>query len=180
MDKVRERLRMGLEDVEMFASVDQAQLDAMTKAILKAKRVYVAGWGRAGNCVKILSMDCSQIGLKTHIVGDNSTPAIKQDDILVIGSGSGETKTMVILAEQCKKHGATLGLISGDAQSTIGKLADINVVIPTKEWDPNAPAASGGSFYHVLVMTVDILQVYLAEALGVTNQDIHNNHNNLE
>jgi 6-phospho-3-hexuloisomerase len=180
MDRAKERLRMGLDDVEMFASIDQGQLDALTDALVKAKRIFVAGWGRAGNCVKILSMDCSQIGLTTYVVGDNSTPSIQQGDILVIGSGSGETKTMAVLARQCKKHGATLGLISGNAESTIGKLADVNVVIPTKKWNPEAPAASGGSFYHVMVMTVDILRVYMAEALGVTNQDIHNNHNNLE
>lgn len=180
MDRIKERFRMGIEDVEMFAAIDQAQLDALTNALVAAKRIFVAGWGRAGNCVKILSMDCSQIGLTTYIVGDNSTPAIQPDDILVIGSGSGETKTMAILANQCKKHGATLGLISGNADSTIGKLADYNVVIPAKKWDPAAPPASGGSLYHVMVMTVDILRVYMAEALGVTNQNIHNNHNNLE
>ena len=77
MDRIKERFRMGIEDVEMFAAIDQAQLDALTNALVAAKRIFVAGWGRAGNCVKILSMDCSQIGLTTYIVGDNSTPAIQ-------------------------------------------------------------------------------------------------------
>lgn len=180
MDRFKERLRMGLEDVEMFASIDQTQLDTLTDALLAANRIYVAGWGRAGNCVKILSMDCSQIGLETFIVGDNPTPAIRPDDILVIGSGSGETKTMAILAEQCKAQGAKLGLISGNAESTIGKMADVNVVIPRKKQPEDVPTMSGGSFYHVMVMTVDILRVYMAEKLGVTNADVHYNHNNLE
>ncbi|MGI6665783.1 MAG: SIS domain-containing protein [Christensenellaceae bacterium] len=180
MDRFKERLRMGLEDVEMFASIDQSQLDAMADALLAAKRIFVAGWGRAGNCIRILSMDCSQIGLETFVVGDNSTPSIQPDDILVIGSGSGETKTMAILARQCKEHGAKLGLVSGNPDSTIGKLADVNVVIPKKSWAEDAPPASGGSLYHVMVMVCDILRVYLADKLGVTNADIVYNHNNLE
>ena len=87
MDRVAERARTGREDAEMLAGIDQAQLDAMVDAILEAKRIFVAGWGRAGNVGRILSMDCSQIGLETYCVGDNGTPAIQPGDILVISSG---------------------------------------------------------------------------------------------
>ncbi len=180
MDRVLVRSNIAKGDAEMLNAVDQAQLDALTDAILKAKRVYVAGFGRAGNCVKILSMNCSQAGLTTYVVGDNSTPAIKKDDILVIGSGSGETKTMVILAEQCKKHGAKLGVICGNGESTIAKMADATVVIPREPRKSRSPEDRGGSFYHVLVMTVDCIQAYLMDALGLTGEDIHRNHNNLE
>ena len=124
MDRIKERIRVGEDDLKMLSGVDQAELDALTEAINSAKRVYVAGWGRAGNCVKILGMDCSQMGMTAHICGDNTTPSIHEGDILVIGSGSGETKTMVILAQQAKEHGAKLGLISANRESTIGKLAD--------------------------------------------------------
>ena len=129
MNRLAERIRVGLEDAEMLANIDQAQLDAMAQAIMDAKRVYIAGWGRAGNCVKILAMDCSQMGMEAHICGDNTTPSIHEGDILIIGSGSGTTKTMVILAEEAKEHGAKLGLISSNAQSTIGKMADYNIEI---------------------------------------------------
>ena len=73
---VAERIRVGLEDAEMLANIDQAQLDTMAQAIMDARRVYIAGWGRAGNCVKILAMDCSQMGMEAHICGDNTTPSI--------------------------------------------------------------------------------------------------------
>lgn len=182
MDRVKERLRTGQEDAEMLASIKQSEIDELVDAILAAKRIFVAGWGRAGNCVKILSMNCSQIGLDTHIVGDNSTPAITAEDLLVIGSGSGRTKTMAIIARQCKEHGAKLALISENgADSLIGKMADVNVVIPRKNYmSPDMPAASGGSFYHVMVQLVDLVRVYLCDVMGVTNADIVKNHNNLE
>ena len=177
MDRVAERARTGREDAEMLAGIDQAQLDAMVDAILEAKRIFVAGWGRAGNVGRILSMDCSQIGLETYCVGDNGTPAIQPGDILVISSGSGETKTMCILAQQAKEHGAKLGLISGNADSTI-----VIPQIKRKRGDgaPPAPTSSGGSMYHVIVMVCDLIRAYAMERLGVTWEDVGRNHNNLE
>ena len=180
MDRTAQRIRMAMEDVEMIKTIDQNELDALTDAVNNAKRVYVAGWGRAGNCVKILGMDCSQMGMEAHICGDNTTPSIHEGDILVIGSGSGETKTMVLLAQQAKEHGAKLGLISGNRNSTIGKLADYNVQItrlPKKEGEPEL---SGGSFYHCMLMTVDLIRTYICEIRGLTSKDISYNHNNLE
>ena len=66
INRVAERIRVGLEDAEMLANIDQAQLDTMAQAIMDARRVYIAGWGRAGNCIKILAMDCSPVSY-THL-----------------------------------------------------------------------------------------------------------------
>ena len=185
MDRIAQRARTGQEDAQMLAGIDQAQLDAMVDAILEAKRIFVAGWGRAGNVGRILAMDCSQIGLQSYCVGDNGTPSIQPGDILVISSGSGNTKTMAILAQQAKDHGAKLGLISANADSTIGRLADVNVVIPKIEHVRGdgtrpQPTSSGGSIYHVIVMVCDMIRAYAKERLGVTFEDVVYNHNNLE
>lgn len=182
MDRVAERARTGREDAEMLAGIDQAQLDAMVDAILEAKRIFVAGWGRAGNVGRILSMDCSQIGLETYCVGDNGTPAIQPGDILVISSGSGETKTMCILAQQAKEHGAKLALVTGSQDSTIGRLADLKVVIPrpVRPDGEEVPDGCGGSIYPVFNMVADTVQSYLAEYMNLVPADIGFNHNNLE
>lgn len=180
MDRVKLREAVAKGDAELLMAVSQEELDALTQAILDANRIFVAGFGRAGNNVKILSMNCSQAGLETFVCGDNSTPSIQPGDLLVIGSGSGTTKTMVILAEKAKKYGAQLALISGNADSTIGKLADVNVVIPRPERKSPHPEDRGGSFYHVLEMVCDCVQAYVMEALGLTGKDIRYNHNNLE
>lgn len=73
MDRIAERIRMGQEDAKMLAAIDQASLDALAQAIVDAKRIYVAGWGRAGNCVKILGMNCSQMALR-HISAATTPP----------------------------------------------------------------------------------------------------------
>ena len=180
MDRIKERIRVGQEDAKVLAAIDQISLDRIAQAIVDAKRIYIAGWGRAGNCIKILAMNCSQMGLTAYICGDNTTPSIHPGDLLIIGSGSGETKTIALLAQQAKMHGAALALISTNSESTIGKLADINVVIPTTTIAEGTPSGMDGYFYHVLVQTVDIIRGYVCEILGITKEQMHENHNNLE
>ena len=108
IDGIRLREQVAQTAGEALIAISQEELDALCQAILDARRIFVAGWGRAGNVIRLLSMNCSQMGLKTHIVGDNSTPSIHEGDLLVIGSGSGNTDTMKILADQPKEHGAKL------------------------------------------------------------------------
>ena len=167
MDRIQHRQEVAKKNTEALLAIDQKEIDAMVEALAAAKRLYGAGWGRAGNVIKLRSMNCSQLGLKTFVVGDNSTPSIHEGDLLIIGSGSGETDTMKILAEQAKEHGATLALVSGNPESTMGKLADLNIKVPA-------------SFYQVVPMLNDCIMSQLADKLGVTFADVMYNHNNLE
>ncbi|MBR6815914.1 MAG: SIS domain-containing protein [Clostridia bacterium] len=126
----------GNNIAETLNMVDPDQIEAIASAIAEAHnnghRIYTAGWGRAGNVIRILGMNMSQIGMLVYCVGDNGTPSIHPGDILLINSGSGNTKTIAVLAEQAKEQGATVALISGNAPdaSIIGKIADINVTVP--------------------------------------------------
>ena len=53
----------GNNVAETLNKVDPAQIEEIASAIAESKRVFTAGWGRAGNVVRILGMDMSQICL---------------------------------------------------------------------------------------------------------------------
>ncbi len=133
MDTKQILMQAGQHVAEGLAKIDPAQIDALAKGIAKANRVFVSGWGRAGNVAGILGMDMSQIGKVVFRVGDNNTPSIHEGDILLVMSGSGNTKTISIIAQEAKAFGAEVGLISTSAESIIGEIADYNVVIPRVE-----------------------------------------------
>ena len=63
MDTKQILIQAGSHVAEGLSKIDPAQVDAMAKGIAKAKRVFVTGWGRAGNVAGILGMDMSQICL---------------------------------------------------------------------------------------------------------------------
>ncbi|MBS6511012.1 MAG: SIS domain-containing protein [Clostridiales bacterium] len=192
MDRLQERIKLAERQAEMLKSVDQAELDAMAQAILDAERIFVSGWGRAGNNIKILSMNCSQIGLKTHVVGDNSCPSMNERDILIIGSGSGGTKSMLLFAGQAKSHGSKVGLIVGKHGSELEKIADYtvhiedNVMIANDYCPPEGMATleeqlvQSNAYYPVMQSVCDTITAYCADKLGVTPEDMGRNHNNIE
>lgn len=180
--RAKRRAELIQEDVECFLAVPQEQLDQFVDEIIAAKNVFVAGWGRAGLCGKMLAMNLVQIGLSAYVVGDLAinTPAIHKGDLLVINSGSGETKTMKVIAERAKDNGARLALVSSRVKSSIGDLADCHVLISEPDEAYSRPDSAWWPFYHVSLLVMDITRDYIMEKLGIRSETIDYYHNNLE
>lgn len=200
----------GKNVAETLNKVDPAQIEEIATAIAESKRVFTAGWGRAGNIVRILGMDMSQIGMLVYCVGDNGTPSIHPGDILLINSGSGNTKTIAVIAEQAKEQGAKVALISGAApeDSVIGKIADINVTVPRLKKNNFRPPVSKNvknkglgervdwgltaeqreemayddvtGYYESAFALNEVIRKAVMEKTGAKTEDIMYYHNNLE
>lgn len=203
----------GNNIAETLNMVDPDQIEAIASAIAEAHnnghRIYTAGWGRAGNVIRILGMNMSQIGMLVYCVGDNGTPSIHPGDILLINSGSGNTKTIAVLAEQAKEQGATVALISGNAPdaSIIGKIADINVTVPRLQknnFRPPKPASREKThgqrvdwgltpeqreqmaydgvtgYYESSFALNEVIKQVVMQKIGAKAEDIGFYHNNLE
>lgn len=176
------RLRCSEEDVASFRGVDMDQMVALADAIMAANTIFVAGWGRAGITGKVLSMDLSQIGIPTYVVSDVGicTPAAKPGDLLVISSHSGTTRSMVVLAERAKEYGVDIALVTSDLDSTIAKMAKVNIVIPERKDVEFCDDVAWWSFYHTNVQVMDFVRAIIMERTGQTVDDISGFHNNLE
>ena len=200
----------GNNVAETLNKVDPAQIEEIASAIAESKRVFTAGWGRAGNVVRILGMDMSQIGMLVYCVGDNGTPSIHPGDILLINSGSGNTKTIAVIAQQAKEQGAKVALISGAApeDSIIGKIADINVTVPRLKKNNFRPPVNKNvknkglgervdwgltaeqgeemayddvtGYYESAFALNEVIRKVVMEKIGAKTEDIMYYHNNLE
>ena len=209
MDTKQILIQAGSHVAEGLSKIDPAQVDAMAKGIAKAKRVFVTGWGRAGNIIRILGMDMSQIGKVVFCVGDNGTPSAHPGDLLIINSGSGNTKTIAVLAEQAKEQGVKVALISGAAPdaSIIGKIADINVTVPRLKNSFRPPVNENSKnkglgervdwglsqeqreqmayedvtgYYEAAFALNEVIRKFVMEKIGAKTEDIMYYHNNLE
>jgi len=107
---------------------DQAT-ETFIRELLNAKRVYVIGAGRSGLVAKAFAMRLMHLGLQAYVVGETITPALNRGDVIVIFSGSGRTKTVADLAETAREIGGRICLITSNADSRIGKIADSIVII---------------------------------------------------
>ena len=61
---------------------------------------------------KSFAMRMMHMGIDAYVIGETVTPNFEKDDILIIGSGSGETKSLVSMAEKAKSIGGTIAAVT--------------------------------------------------------------------
>ena len=66
--------------------------------------MFCAGAGRSGFQVKGFAMRLMHMGISSYVVGETCTPNIKEGGLLVICSGSGETKSLVNHAKKSERN----------------------------------------------------------------------------
>ena len=119
---------------------------------------------KRGMAMRALAMWLMHFGKKVFVVGDVTTPAIARDDLLVVGSGSGSTGSLQVMARRASSVGAKILLLTIVPQSAIGQLADCVVRVPapsTKAKDAmetvNSVQPMGSLFEQVLLLLGDII-----------------------
>jgi 6-phospho-3-hexuloisomerase len=128
--RVQEMMRLMASKIRVIAnSISDDDTEKFIGELLKAKHIYVIGAGRSGLVAKAFAMRLMHLGLQAYVVGETITPALNRGDVMVIFSGSGRTKTVADLAETAKEIGGRICLITSNADSRIGKIADCRVII---------------------------------------------------
>ena len=128
--RVQEMMLLMASKIRAIANkISDDDVEKFLSELLSAKRVYVIGAGRSGLVAKAFAMRLMHLGLHAYVVGETITPALNKGDVIVIFSGSGKTKTVADIAETAKDIGAHICLITSNADSRIGKIADCNVII---------------------------------------------------
>lgn len=178
-----------LSELEIsIRSIDPEETKVIIDAIINSKSVFVAGAGRSLLMMRALAMRLMQIGIRAYVVGETVTPAINPDDLLIVGSGSGETKTLKVIVNNAKNAGATVGLITLDPDSSIGKMADLIVKISASSTKVNKDIGvetfqpGGNLFEQSLLIICDSIVISLIKKIDLQdpNKLLMRNHANLE
>ena len=96
----------------------------LTQLLDSANRIFIAGAGRSKLVGNFFAMRLVHGGYDVSVVGEIVTPSIKNGDLLIIISGSGETEQLIAFTKSAKKVGAKIVLISAKSESTIGDMAE--------------------------------------------------------
>jgi len=127
------------------------------------------------------------LGKTVHVVGETTTPSIAPTDVLILGSGSGRTASLVIMAEQARRLGAQILLFTTDAESPLGRLSNLQVVIPAPSFrvmdeihDCSSVQPLGTLFEQSLLILCDSLILELMRQTGVSTAQMFEHHANLE
>ena len=129
-NRVQEMMLLMASQIRAISkTISDEKVEQFLAELLHAQRIYVMGAGRSGLVAKAFAMRLMHLGLQAFVVGETITPALNRDDVMVVFSGSGKTKTVADLAETAKEVGAHICLITSNPDSRIGKIADCIVII---------------------------------------------------
>lgn len=169
-----------------LSHVSDDRAESLIRAVLDARTVFVAGAGRSGLAVKSFAMRLMHLGFHACVVGETVTPAITNRDLLLIGSGSGSTASLVSHAGRARAIGAPVVLITIQDDSPIARVADPVLTLPAPtpkmEGNPGFRSAQplGSLFEQSLQLTLDALILLIMHQTGKGQDEMFGRHANLE
>ena len=191
MSDFKERYDIASEEVlselhKTLDSVDVEALERLAQEIMKADQVFFVGVGRV-----MLSLECvckrlAHLGIKAHCVGEITEPAIKKEDLLIVGSGSGGSIFPLGIAKKARAAvDCTIVHIGSNPNSQMKDIADFMVRIPVRtknyledEIDSCQPMTS--LFEQSVLLVGDILAKMIIEQNHLDMKSLWQYHANLE
>ena len=129
----RENWKLILGEIATaLSAVSDEDVERLVEAILGAEKVFVVGLGRVLLSLQAFVKRLNHLGVRAWFVGEMNEPAITARDLLIVGSGSGESAVPVAIAGIAKKHGARTVLLGSNGRSTLARTTDFFVRIPVR------------------------------------------------
>lgn len=185
MDTMKYAQQIIEELQRSISQLDEEETERMAESLLQSNKIFVAGAGRSGLMGRAFAMRLMHVGKEAYVVGETVTPGIEQGDVLVLGSGSGETKGLISMAEKAKGVGAEVVAVTIAPDSTVGRLAGYTVKAPGSPKDPASGSYStiqpmASLFEQTMLVFYDAIILRMMEKTGQTNQQMFGKHANLE
>jgi 6-phospho-3-hexuloisomerase len=167
-------------------AIDEKQVDQLVTMICDAEKVFVVGVGRVLLMLQAFEKRLNHLGIDAYYVGEINEPAITEKDLLIVGSGSGESVFPLSIIKIAKKYGAKTAHIGSNANSSMTQYEDLFVRIPcsTKLNLPDeikSKQIMSSLFEQSVLLLGDVVAKEIAERKQIT--DIHalwKKHANLE
>lgn len=169
-----------------LSSIDPLQLEQLRDAVLDADQVFFVGVGRVLLSLEAVAKRLAHLGIRAHVVGEITEPAITKDDLLIVGSGSGSSLFPLGIARKAREVAdCRIVHIGSNPNSPMKDVADFMVRIPVRtknyledEIDSVQPMTS--LFEQSLLLMGDILAKMIIEEKGLDMKDLWAYHANLE
>lgn len=140
----------------------------------KNRKIFLLGAGRSGLEAKGFAMRLMHLEFDVHVIGEVATPPINNGLIIII-SGSGETRPVVELVKSIRFECYKLITVTTNENSSLGKMSDLIIKIPIKNNNNNI-LPMGTIFEAVSHIFLDAIISELMTRLGITEEYMKNRH----
>ena len=104
--------------------IDDPTLSEVVSMIINARRIFGLGGGNSGDFLQILIRRLMHIGFEAYMVGETTTPAANNEDLLIVASGSAEYNF-----EKIKETGIQILLFTSNIEVKGLEESDLVVII---------------------------------------------------
>lgn len=115
---------------QTLGSINSEEVNRLIYSIENADKVFFVGVGRVLLSLQSIAKRLAHLGVQTYVVGQITEPAITENDLLIVGSGSGETAFPLAIAKKAKHFNATVAHIGANPKSSMSEYVDVFVQIP--------------------------------------------------
>ena len=167
---------VGSLDEKVFARL----VDDCVMALDNGHKIIVSGLGKnVPVCDKfvgtMLSLGQDAFFMNTNSAVHGDIGMVKDGDVVIVLTKSGETVESVYLTSLLKKRAATLWLLTFREESTLTREIGNNLILNLKhEGDPWDIVPNNSTTVNLIVLQG--LAMHIAERRGVTLQDFKKNH----
>jgi 6-phospho-3-hexuloisomerase len=178
-------IRREVDDaINSLESVNASTLSDVADMIASANRVFVLGAGRSGLALRMTAMRLMHLGLKVHVVGEVTAPAIAKGDLLLTASGSGTTTGTVRATETAIAAGAKVALLTATRRSPLATLSSATILVSAADKVDRSAIKSaqyaGSLFEQTVVFVGDAIFHTLWQRSGIDADQLWPRHANLE
>lgn len=143
-------------------------------------RIVVIGMGKSGHIGGKIAATLASTGTPAFFVhpaeaSHGDLGMIKKTDVVLVLSNSGETDEVNLILPVLKRRGVRIIAMTGSADSTLARHADIHLDVSVEEEACPLGLAPTSSTTAALVMG-DVLAVSLLESRGFTREDFARSH----
>ncbi len=166
-------------------AIDPESVEKLIAAVEAADQVFFAGVGRVMLSLQAIAKRWAHLGIRTHLVGEITEPAITKNDLLIVGSGSGTTLFPAAIAQKAHQLGAKVVHIGSNPNSPLREIAEFMVRIPVRtkyyledEIDSEQPMTS--LFEQTLLLLGDVIAKMMIDRRKLDMKALWQYHANLE
>jgi 6-phospho-3-hexuloisomerase len=166
---------------KVLEATDNAYDEKLTHMLDSASRVFITGAGRSGLVARFFAMRLMHGGYEVYVVGEIVTPSIRNGDLFVVITGSGETETMIAFTKRAKAVGAKIVAISIKDKSTIADMSDLVIQIGTPDQFGKVAAMPMGTTFELSTLIfLEATIAHIIHAKGIAEETMRTTHANLE
>ncbi|MCK5364705.1 MAG: KpsF/GutQ family sugar-phosphate isomerase [Gammaproteobacteria bacterium] len=164
----------------LAARVGHSFADACRLMLQCRGRVVVTGMGKSGHVGRKISATLASAGTPSFFMHPGEAShgdlgMITGDDVVLAISNSGGTSEIVTILPLIKRRGVPLITLTGDGQSRMAEVADVNIDVGVEEEACPLGLAPTASTTATLAMG-DALAIALLEARGFSAEDFARSH----